>query len=91
MPHMKKHFLAMVLIFNAALSGPGGAYAGDGSPEQCRRLEERIERYTELRRSGGTAAQMTSWRRSRSEAEAAYRNYNCHRQGRKMIRITTAK
>jgi hypothetical protein len=88
---MKTHFYPIPLILTAALSCPGGAHARDGSPEQCRRLQERIERYTELRRSGGTAAQMASWRRSRSEAEAAYRDYNCHRQGRKMIRITPSK
>jgi hypothetical protein len=88
---MRKHFFPIVSIVSVALLCTAGADAGEGSPEQCRRLEERIERYTELRRSGGTAAQMASWRRSRSEAEAAYRTYNCHRQGRKMIRITPAK
>lgn len=88
---MKKYSFPIVLIVNAALLCTAGADASDGSPEQCRRLEERIEKYTELRRSGGTAAQMASWRRSRSEAEAAYRNYNCHRQGSKMIRITPSR
>lgn len=88
---MKKYLFPTLLPLTAALLCPGGAYAREGSPEQCRRLEERIARYTELRRAGGSGAQMASWKRSRSEAEAAYRNYNCHRQGRKMIRITTSK
>lgn len=88
---MKIHFYPIVLPLTAALLCPGDVYAREGSPEQCRRLEERIARYTELRRSGGTAARMASWRRSRSEAEAAYRDYNCHRKGSKMIRITTSK
>ena len=85
---MRKLFYPTPLSLAVALLFSGGAAARDGSPEQCRRLEERIDRYTELRRAGGSAAQMASWKRSRSEAKAAYREYNCHRRGSRMIRIT---
>ncbi len=84
---MKSLFSPVVLTLTTALLGAGAARAVDGSPEQCRRLKEQIERYTELRRTGGSASQMASWKRARSEAKAAYRNYNCHRQGSRMVRV----
>jgi hypothetical protein len=82
-------FVALPLI-PALLAGPF-ASGGEASPEQCQRLKERIEKYTELRRGGGSGSQMTAWKRARSEAEAAYRDYNCHLQGQRMIRISGSK
>lgn len=88
---IKDNLFTVSLTFIAAALCLQFAYGREGSPEQCRRLEERIEKYTELRRGGGSGSQMTAWKRSRSEAEETYRDYNCHEQGRRMIRITRPK
>jgi hypothetical protein len=88
---MNRSVFPVALSFISALSCFPAAAGREASPEQCRRLEERIEHYTELRRGGGSGSKMAAWKRARSEAEAAYRGYNCHLQGRGMIRIERSK
>ncbi len=85
---MKRYLFPVLLPIVVALVSLQVAHGGDASPEQCRRLKERIEKYTELRRGGGSGSQMAAWKRARREAEATYRDYNCHTQGRGMIRIS---
>lgn len=81
---------AALPLIASLLCAPAAA-GREASPDQCRRLEERIEHYTELRRGGGSGSKMAAWKRARNEAQAAYRGYNCHLQGRGMIRIERSR
>ncbi|EED31365.1 hypothetical protein NOR53_2463 [gamma proteobacterium NOR5-3] len=45
--------------------------------ERCFYLSEKIEHYTQLRRRGGSAMQMASWRKSRSRYEDEFRTLRC--------------
>lgn len=55
------------------------AYAGDepGSLKQCQKIKDRIERYTNLRRSGGTSRQMDKWQKKRNYYKDQYTEKDC--------------
>ena len=55
--------------------------------ENCQYWQERINYYTKLRRSGGTAIQMERWKQRRSDFENLYRTNRCHKFG-KDLRLT---
>lgn len=50
---------------------------GSTSPDVCPQLQKKIERFQRLRRQGGTAKQMESWKRSLRKAEEKYRANGC--------------
>ncbi len=52
------------------------------SLEACKRLQSEIERYDDLRRKGGSASQMESWKKSRAKLEDKFRAGDCRRHGR---------
>ncbi len=54
------------------------------SLETCIALTKKIERYTRLRRGGGTAQQMERWRDARRGYEDKFTNLRCRRFGRKL-------
>ena len=45
--------------------------------DQCRKLYAKIEHYDELRRQGGSGAQMDAWKRSRRSLEKQFRSLGC--------------
>lgn len=55
--------------------------------KRCVYLQDRIDRYTQLRRAGGSAVRMEGWRKSRERHAEEYRELRCHRLGRKIRRI----
>ncbi len=57
--------LAIVLIDSPAL-------------QACEALERKVERYTQLRRNGGNASQMTRWQKARHKYKERY--HECRRQ-----------
>lgn len=57
--------LAIILIDSPAL-------------QACEALERKVERYTQLRRHGGSAKQMTSWQKARHKYKERY--HECRRQ-----------
>ncbi len=57
------------------------AYPEDRSLDDCRKIQQKIEHYTELRRGGGSIAQMESWKRKRQEYKDRFRQGNCKRHG----------
>lgn len=65
-----------------ALSFPTGASADPMSLEACKRLRSQIENYDDLRRKGGSSAQMESWKKSRKRLEEKFRAGECKRHGR---------
>jgi hypothetical protein len=51
------------------------------SIEQCRQLNHKIEKLTQLRRQGGSSADMNSWKRQRRDLEKDYRDSRCKAWG----------
>ena len=45
--------------------------------EKCKKIIEKIEHYTNLRRAGGTAKQMNSWLKKRNQYREKYSNHKC--------------
>lgn len=66
--------LALVFLFSISPL----AVAQSGSVQECQRLQDRIDKYTRLRRKGGSASQMDTWKRERTRAEEAFRQLDCH-------------
>ena len=46
--------------------------------QKCQQIKDQIERYDELRRQGGRAGDMDSWKRQRREKEGEFRSFGCH-------------
>lgn len=67
-------FLSLLLTLPASQS-----YAKPGSLKQCQRVQDRIERYTHLRRAGGSAKKMASWQKKRNHYKDLYSKYHCSR------------
>ncbi|MCB1843286.1 MAG: hypothetical protein KDI09_10020 [Halioglobus sp.] len=61
------------------LALPTGAQAQDDEArlKECRKLHERIKHYTGLRRKGGSAARMESWKKQLRKHEARFRELDC--------------
>jgi hypothetical protein len=62
------------------LLAPGSAPPGraqEASLAQCQALQDRMARYTALRRKGGSASQMESWRNQLRKAEAKFSEKGC--------------
>ncbi len=47
----------------------------------CSRLREKIDSYDDLRRKGGSASQMASWKKSRAALQERFRNGDCRQHG----------
>jgi len=45
--------------------------------EKCKKINEKIEHYTNLRRAGGTAKQMNGWLKKRNQYREKYSNHKC--------------
>lgn len=50
--------------------------------QACEALERKVERYTQLRRNGGSAKQMTRWQKARHKYKEQY--HECRRQRSQM-------
>jgi len=72
--------LALLLAFGGALP----AAEEEASLEQCQALADRVHRYTALRRLGGSARQMESWREQLRKAERAFREKGCRAYRREL-------
>jgi hypothetical protein len=76
-----KH-ITCILVLALWFHCPAGVQAQSLSLERCKGIREKIERYDVLRRKGGSAAQMDSWRKSRAKLEERFRQGNCRKYGR---------
>ena len=63
---------------------PLRADAQELSLAKCQGLKDKIEKYSKLRRGGGSASQMESWKKSRRIYEDKYRDGDCHKYGNKI-------
>ncbi|QKQ27810.1 hypothetical protein [Candidatus Reidiella endopervernicosa] len=51
--------------------------ASKGSLAQCQSVQDQINYYTNLRRAGGSARTMESWKRSRQKQKDRFTKHNC--------------
>lgn len=58
------------------------ATAEKASLEQCRKLQRKIDRLTSLRRGGGNATRMETWRQQRKRYEEQFREHRCRSYGK---------
>ena len=75
---MSKLIKAVMLCVPLLVCGAPAGSAPEPALQQCQKLKDKIEEYDQLRRKGGTGAQMDSWKRSRRELEKAFRAQGCH-------------
>ena len=66
-----------VFVFSVFVVFCSGTLAKDSELARCQKLQKEIEKYTELRRAGGSGSQMDAWKRARREKEKALRNASC--------------
>jgi hypothetical protein len=71
---------AVCLFIASSLAAPARAQTAD--LETCQDLKAKIDYYTDLRRGGGTALRMESWKQQRSVYEEKFREYACHKYGK---------
>lgn len=58
------------------------AAAQDVSQSQCQQWKDKIEHYTDLRRAGGSASQMNSWRKKQKEYGDKFYKAKCKKFGK---------
>lgn len=56
--------------------------AQDASLGQCQQWHSQIEYYTDLRRAGGRAQQMESWKQLRTDYEDKFKEARCKKYGK---------
>ena len=72
---------AALLVAFLVLPYSSGLLAQEISLGTCQQLTNQVEKYTKLRRSGGSAAQMESWKKSRQRYEEQFRRSDCYKYG----------
>lgn len=72
----------VALLAAAALAASVDAFAEPDTLDACKKMRARIEHYDSLRRHGGSATQMESWKKSRVHLEEQYRAARCRTHGR---------
>lgn len=72
-----KSLRLLSFVFTSVLVFPSVAFSQNVSLEECRKLKIKIDHYNELRRDGGSGAQMDAWRRARRELEKSFNNMGC--------------
>ena len=74
--------LAAVVLLALFLTTP--VAAKPASLEKCQAIKDRIERYTGLRRKGGSAGQMQQWKEQMRASEDQFRRTDCKGHRRKL-------
>ncbi len=69
---------ALLISHNAPVA------AQEVSLAQCQQWQDKIDKYTELRREGGSSSQMDSWRKKRREYNDKFYKADCRKYGGKI-------
>ena len=71
------HYKYLIILI-PFLFGPA-AYGDDepGTLKECQKIKDRIDRYTNLRRYGGTSRQMDQWQKKRNYYKDKYTEKDC--------------
>ena len=70
-------FLFNLLVFSAALIAMPATAKDQGTLEQCQQVKNKIQYYTDLRRSGGSSKTMENWKQSRDRYKDEYSDLSC--------------
>ena len=67
------------LIVGALVFVSSGAYGevNEQKVRTCKKIENQIDTYTRLRKSGGTAKQMDKWHRKRNNLKQRFSQLHC--------------
>ena len=71
--------ITLMSLVAATVAAPITLHAAKASLETCQQLHDRVEYYTDLRRSGGSARKMESWKQQRDRYKEKYSDYHCDR------------
>lgn len=74
---MKLWKTTAALALLLALPAHTQAQSDEARLKECRKLNERIEHYTSLRRRGGSASRMEGWKKQLRKHEARFRDIDC--------------
>ena len=75
---------AAAAVLALALINTPAAIGQAASLEKCQSLKDRVDRYTVLRRKGGSAGKMEGWKKQLRKAEAKFREEGCHQYLRRL-------
>jgi hypothetical protein len=81
MQHTYTHAVA-VLLLALAIATPVAAETA--TIAKCQSLKDRIERYTDMRRKGGSASQMQQWKEQVRASEQQFKRLECKDHRRKL-------
>jgi hypothetical protein len=76
--------LGNLLVLSALLASTAASSDEQDTIEQCKRIKQKINHYTELRRSGGSSSIMEEWKRERDRYKDQYSDLNCTRWRNKL-------
>lgn len=69
----KKIVIVGLMLFSMGSS----AHAQEGSLSSCQSIKDRIDYYQSLRRKGGTAQQMETWKKYKKREQKKFSRMNC--------------
>lgn len=81
MQHTEKRAVA-VLLLTLMIATPAAAETANVA--KCQAIKDRIERYTSLRRKGGSASQMQAWKEQLRSSDEQFRRLECRDHRRKL-------
>jgi hypothetical protein len=76
---MLKSICAIIVVFMVTLTTQQSIAKGQGTLSQCQNTKDKIEHYTNLRRSGGSARIMEAWKRKRDHYKDLFSEQNCNK------------
>lgn len=80
-------FLVSAGVLLLAVGSPvSAAQSRDERLQECRVLYARIDHFTQLRRAGGSAQRMATWKSSLRRVEKDFRERRCHRFSSRYLR-----
>ena len=74
---MRKRRIRYLCVGLLAVAASAATAAPDDVVVECQALKDKIEHYNQLRRQGGSGAQMDSWKRARRASEKKFRALGC--------------
>jgi len=60
------------------------AFAQDATLPECQRWKDKIDYYSEPRKTGGSASQMESWKKARQPYKDKFQGKRCLKYGKKI-------
>ncbi len=81
---MLKQLFIYTMLMLIALSSTMSQANEQGSLQQCQHVQDRIQYYTNMKRAGGSASQMTYWHKKRNEYKARFSDYRCKKYRNKL-------